>query len=108
MKKPNLLIGLERNFLNLPDQISLTSLIAYKVGLRDYDYKNDKEEEDPDKYSTFDITLVFKDCNDSVDFDFDIKTKEGMKNSLYKIDTMINTLSNFRQKLLEAKKLIKK
>lgn len=31
-----------------------------------------------------------------------------MKNSLYKIDTMINTLSNFRQKLLEARKLIKK
>lgn len=108
MKKPNLLIGLERNFLNLPDQISLTSLIAYKVGLRDYDYKNDKEEEDSDKYNTFDITLVFKDCSNSVDFDFDIKTKEGMENSLYKIDTMINTLSNFRQKLLEAKKLIKK
>jgi hypothetical protein len=38
MKKPNLLIGLERNFLNLPNQISLTSLIAYKVGLSDYDY----------------------------------------------------------------------
>jgi hypothetical protein len=109
MKKPNLLIGLERNFLNLPDQISLTSLIAYKVRLRDYDYKYDKEEEeDPDKYNTFDITLVFKDCNNTVDFDFDIKTEEGMENSLYKIDTMINTLSNFRQKLLEAKKLIKR
>ena len=107
MKKPNLLIGLEKNFLNLPDQISLTSFIAYKVELRDYGYKNDKEE-DSDKYSTFDITLEFKDCSNSVDFDFDIKTKEGMKNSLYKIDTMINTLSNFRQKLLEARKLIKK
>lgn len=45
MKKPNLLIGLERNFLNLPDEISLTSLIAYKVGLKDYDYKNDKKKE---------------------------------------------------------------
>lgn len=67
-----------------------------------------KKKKDTDKYDTFGIVLTIKDCNNTVDFDFDIKTKEGMKNSLYKIDTMINTLSNFRQKLLEARKLIKK
>lgn len=42
-------------------------------------------------------TLVISNCNRSIDFETDWHTPEGRDNTLRKIDTMIETLAEFRE-----------
>ena len=44
-----------------------------------------------------DITLVLSDCSRVVGFDFSLETADERRNSLHKIDALMETLSRFRE-----------
>ena len=47
------------------------------------------------------ITLKLADCDRVVSFDFDLETASGRRNSLRKMDLLVETLSRFRNALYE-------
>ena len=55
---------------------------------------------DPDcnhRYCT-DLELRLSDCDRVVSFDFDLDSADGRRNSLYKVDVMIDSLCKFRRR----------
>ena len=86
-KEHKLEIGYGREFLNLPYQTSTNSNMAYRVTVKSW-----KQELVQEKlYDHADVDFVITDCNDLIRLDFHISTKEQMKNSLHKLDTIIAT-----------------
>lgn len=64
-----------------------------------------KRSADKDKWSYLDIDLTMADCGRVVSFDFDLSTRGARRNSIRKIDIMIDTLVQFRGALKEEARL---
>ncbi len=60
-----------------------------------------------DEYGPFvDIDLTLADCNRIVHFHFDLHTKGARRNSLRKIDLIIDALEQFREALREEARVV--
>lgn len=97
MKKENIIFS-KKEFLNLPGQEEMASILA-QVKLQDY--WGDEENE----YRHIDYTLIISDCNKQIRLDFDHDDEYDQENSLFKLDTLINTLSEFRSALVDEFKI---
>ena len=104
MERENKRIGQKRAFLNEPYLTSLTSCISYKIELTAYN----KDVIKADLYDHTSIDFAISDCSRNIHLDFDISTKEHMRNSLFKLDTIIKTCMAMKEDLKIARKEIKK
>ena len=95
-------IGAIRAFLNKPFEVSMTSCISYKVEVNSWKEELRKE----DLYNQDEISFSMADCSRVISLEFDISDKEGMVNSLFKLDTIINTCQAMKEDLKTARKLI--
>lgn len=53
-------------------------------------------------------SLTLSDCNKAVHLDFDCYKNSDVNNSIYKIDTLIRELENFRKSLIKGAKIFRK
>ena len=104
MERENKRIGQKRAFLNEPYLTSLTSCISYKIELTAYN----KDIIEADLYDQTSINFAISDCSRNIYLDFDISTKEDMRNSLFKLDTIIETCMAMKEDLKIARKEIRK
>lgn len=93
-------VGAQRHFLNELYMCSLSSHISYKVMLTTWRDQLIQE----GLYDNAVIRFNMADCNDKISLDFDIHNKVEMRNSLHKIDTIINTMLQMKQDVLTARK----
>ena len=98
-KEHKLEIGYAREFLNLPYQTSTNSNIAYKINVNSWK----QELIDENLYDRTSIDFVMTDCSDLIRLDFPINTKDQMRNSLHKLDTIISTCQKMRVDLKTAR-----
>ena len=97
-------IGQNRAFLNEPYMTSLSSCISYTIVARSHNEAIIKE----GLYDQTSIDFAISDCSRNIYLDFDISTKEDMRNSLFKLDTIIETCMAMKEDLKIARKEIKK
>lgn len=93
-------IGYFRSFLNEPYLTSLTSHVSYTVELKSYNEELKKE----GKYDYTKIEFSISDCSKNIFLDFDIESKDDMRNSLYKLDTIIRACQKLKEDLKTARK----
>lgn len=104
MERASKRIGEARAFLNEPYMTSLTSCISYKIKLSSHTEEVIKA----DLYDYASIDFAISDCNKNIYLEFYIHTKEHMRNSLFKLDTIINTCMAMKEDLKTARKEIRK
>ena len=104
MERENKRIGQKRAFLNEPYLTSLTSCISYKIELTAYN----KDIIEADLYDQTSIDFAISDCSRNIYLDFNIDNEEEMKNSLFKLDTIIETCMAMKKDLKIARKEIRK
>lgn len=97
-------IGQQRAFLNEPYETSLTSHVGYSIVLRTW--TPDLKEEG--LYDGYEIKFSISDCSRNIHLDFDISTKEEMRNSLFKLDTIIKTCQAMKEDIKVARKEVLK
>lgn len=90
-----------RNFLNKDEE----SLSAIKSSVEISTFRKDLAKKDlyDDAYVDFSIS----DCNKTIHLDFGIDSEKEFDNSIYKINTIISTLTNLKDSLIEAKEIIR-
>lgn len=97
-------IGQNRAFLNKPYMTSLSSCISYKITARSHNEAIKKE----GLYDYASIEFSISDCSRNISLDFDISNKEEMRNSLFKLDTIINNCMAMKEHLKEARIEVRK
>jgi transposase len=94
-----------KEFLNLPGHNGMANIVAQIVG---NNYKSDGEE-----YRSAYCKLDFADCSRVISMDIDLDDEYNRENALFKIDTLIDVLTEYRdvvekeakyQKRLERKR----
>lgn len=97
-------IGTKREFLNEPFSTSLTAMIGYSIKVYTWNEELVKE----GLFDTTEIDFSLTSCNKKLDLDFEIDSKENMKNSLVKLNTIISVCEDMKKHLKEARLLVKK
>ena len=97
-------IGQNRAFLNEPYMTSLSSCISYTIIARSHNEAIRKE----GLYDYASIEFSISDCSRNIYLDFNIDNEEEMKNSLFKLDTIIETCMAMKEDLKIARKEIRK
>lgn len=92
-------IGTKREFLNEDYLVSVNSMIGYSIKLLAWT----PELIEKDLYEDASINFSITNCNRIMDLDFSIYTKEEMRNSLYKLDTIINVCQSMKEDLKKAR-----
>lgn len=104
MKKKDVIFE-RKEFLNLAGHNGMANIVAQIVG---NDYTNNDE-----KYRSAYCTLDFADCSRVVSMDINLSDDYSRENALFKIDTMLDVLTDYRdaiereakyQRRLERKK----
>lgn len=90
MENKNKLIFSKREFLNLPGHHSMANIVT---DIRKYSGNEEKGER------WIEIHVGIADCDRKITLAFDYENEEDRKNSLHKVDTLINTLTEFREAL---------
>ena len=94
------IIGHKRSFLNLEGEVSLTSCVSYKVSVKTWD----KELSNLKLYNYSEIDFAMSDCSRVINLDFSLDTKQDMRNSLHKLDTIIEVCNKMKKDLKLARK----
>jgi hypothetical protein len=96
-----------RALLNRPGFHSTGAIVAeiedtsgWRKG-RDRDGKKITE----DSWITPEMSFQISDCTRSIAFCLDLETAAGRENSLYKVDTLIDALTEFREALVDEQAL---
>ena len=100
--KKELKIGAGRTFLNEPFMTSLTSNISYTIKVDSWN----KKLQDEGLYNYAKIDFAMSNCDRTIHLDFDIQDKDDMRNSLFKLDAIINTCQAMKEDLEKARKVI--
>ena len=105
-----------RNFVN-PDIKDLTAWIMWDTSIRectnDFNCSKCKDKTDCNKnYMTdLDAELKFKDCNNNIAYNFDLKysseTERFIKNNIGKIDILIDEMKKFKKSYIEKIKILR-
>ena len=90
-KDKNEVIFSKREFLNLPGHHSMANIVASITKYRDEDVEKGQR--------WIDIHLGIADCNRTITLSIDYDGEEDRKNALHKVDTLIDTLTEFREAL---------
>lgn len=93
-------IGHKRSFLNLEGEVSLTSCVSYKVSVKTWNEELSKLK----LYDYAEIDFAMSDCSKVIRLDFDIDSKQSMRNSLHKLDTIIDMCNKMKKDLKDARK----
>ena len=104
MSKREKKIGYRRSFLNEPYMTSTSSCISYNIKVSSWHKKLIEE----NLYNSARIEFSMSDCSRNIHLDFDIQSKEDMRNSLFKLDTIINTCQAMKEDLKIARKEVLK
>lgn len=91
MENKDKVIFSKREFLNLPGHHSMANIVTSITKERDDDVEKGNR--------WVDIHLGIADCSRTISLVIDYYTKEDRQNALHKVDTMINTLTEFREAL---------
>lgn len=83
-----------RALLNLPGHQSTAAIVAEIDGEGSVSYP--------------DYTFQISDCTRSIDLDLDFRNAEERENNLYKLDTMISVLKEFRKGVVATNKRVEK
>lgn len=90
MEDKNKIIFSKREFLNLPGHHSMANIVADITKYRGDEEKGER---------WINIHLGIADCNRTITLAIDYEDVEERKNALHKVDTLINTLTEFREAL---------
>lgn len=91
-----------RSMLNLPGHHSTGAITAEIQNTSNWPA-------DVDRWERPDFIFVIANCDRSISFDVDFDTEEELKNSLYKIDTMVDILRRFRRGVaVEGRRALKR
>jgi hypothetical protein len=82
-------------FLNLPGHNSTAAIVA-SITQGELNEHEDNQ--------TVDVELHISDCNRTISFDFDLYNKAERENALYKVETIISVLTEFRDEIKKASK----
>jgi len=93
MERKEKVIFNKREFINKPGHHSMAHIIASIVKSN---HGNENIEEG-DSWVEIDLSLA--DCSRTINLSIDYGNKEERDNSLYKVDVLINTLTDFRSAL---------
>ena len=85
----------KRSWLNKEDTEGSASLITSIV----------KSEGEDTSWFDYDCALDIRDCQHTVSLSIHIDSEKELQNSLYKIDTIINDLSTYRNELIKTRPL---
>lgn len=77
-----------REFLNTPGFHSTGHILAYVEKTQHNQHR-------------VDVSFTLADCSRQIELCFDLDTAEGRKNSLYKLDLLIGSITKFRKAFLE-------
>ena len=108
MKKSDLIYA-RKEFLNLPGQESVANIVTH---IKIENWGNNDE-----LYRNTSYTLDITDCTDVIHLSIDHEDEYDRENGLYKLDTLISVLTDFRGELvkefeiqadLQAKRKLKK
>lgn len=80
----------KREFLNKPKYHTIAFILA-------------SIEKSDGCYREYDCELSIGDCSRIINLDLDLCSNEDYKNSMYKLDKLINILSEFRDKFKESR-----
>lgn len=97
-------IGSRREFLNENTEVSLNSSIGYRVDIHTYSSELKKR----GLYDQSTIDFKITDCSRSINLEFRLHSKEDMKNSLFKLNTIIDVCNSMMDDLLKARKELRK
>ena len=97
-------IGFRREFLNEPFTTSTSSNISYYINCNSWNEKLKEE----NLYDIADIKFSISDCNRNIYLDFAVNSKDDMRNSLHKINTVIDVLTNLKEDLKKARLEVRK
>lgn len=92
MENKNNVIFCKREFLNLPGHHSMANIVASITKYRDEDIEKNERR-------WVDIHLGIADCSRTITLSIDHDSYEDRENALFKVDTLINTLTEFREAL---------
>jgi hypothetical protein len=84
-----------RKFLNLPGFHAGAYVFA------EVEDSTNAKRSDQDGWPWVEITLKLADCDRVVSFDFEFETARDRRNSLRKIDILVDTLTSFREALYQ-------
>lgn len=98
--------------LNRPGHQSTASIVAEIEDTSKWKEGKDKDGEDlnGNKFRIYgsaapDYIFQISDCDRSISFDIEIGSRSSRANTLYKLDAMIDTLTKFREGIVEECKL---
>lgn len=97
-------IGFRREFLNEPFTTSTSSNISYYINCNSWNEKLKEE----GLYDNATIKFSLSDCSKNIYLEFAVNSKDDMRNSLYKIDTIIDVLNNLKEDLRKARLEVRK
>ncbi len=87
-----------RALLNLPGHHSTAAIIAEIEDTKDWQEGKDRNGRPVQGYTAQpEWTFTISDCSGSVNLELDFGTDNNLENNLHKIDTIINTLKEFRR-----------
>lgn len=92
MKKENVFFS-RQEFLNLPGKNSTAAIVAHII-------QNEMNAEEDSQ--RVDVELHISDCIRTIDFDFEVNSDYNRENALYKLDTLIKVLTEFRTELTKV------
>ena len=96
-------IGAKREFLNEDYLVSVNSMIGYSIKLSAWT----PELVEKGLYENAIINFSLSSCNKIIDLDFDIDTKEEMRNSLHKLDTIITVCQAMKEDLKKGREILR-
>ena len=101
MKKENVIFE-RKEFLNLPGHNGMANVIASIVKSN---WGEDKTDEDGNVTSrSVEYKLDFADCDRRISMEIDDYDEYTRENAMYKVDTLIETLTEFRTALMKELK----
>lgn len=95
MKKEDIIFE-RKEFLNLPAQNGMANVVAYII-------KSEYGRTD-ELYRHVDVKLDFADCSRVVNMSIDLDDEYSRENAIYKVDTLLSVLTDFREALIKEVK----
>lgn len=95
MKKEDIIFE-RKEFLNLPAQNGMANVVAHIVK-SDYGTKDEL-------YRHIDVKLDFADCSRVVSMAIDLDDEYSRENAIYKVDTLLSVIKDFREALIKEAK----